>query len=641
MAFVGLGLLGLAPSPAAKPNEVQNLADLSLEQLMDETVTSVSKREQRRGDVAAAISVLSNDDLRRSGATSIPDALRLVPGMNVASVNAHEWAISARGHNGAYANKLLVLVDGRVVYTPTFGGVFWDLQQPLLEDIDRIEVIRGPGATIWGANAVNGVINVTTRAAKDTPGTLLYGGGGDYLHALGGARYGGKLGADTYYRVFTGYKRHDDFPTFTGQRGQDNWEAGTFGYRLDHYLSDDTQLTWQGDATGINIDDATSDAYNLNTLGRWTHKISERSSLQAQLYYDRNSRDDKSRAGMVSDTFDFTAQHSFGLGEHNDVIWGFGAQYYQNTFEQLNFGILTLDNYTHAEFFNIFVQDEFRVIPEHLTLTAGAKLEHNTYTGFEVEPSVRAAFKPTASQTFWAAISRAVRTPTVVLTENVFATAISAPFIGPGGQPYITRIVGNPAAESEVVWAYEFGYRVQISERVSFDAAAFYNDYDDLLAPDQANVQFIPSGIPGVPGIAAVLLQNISSSKNYGGELAVTVSPGNGWRLTGTYSLLLTDTPDALLEASAPVHSATLRSSHDIGAKTTLDLQLRYVDNIAFVPSYLTADFRLAYRLTDRLELSLVGQNLLDSQHPEQAMGFFTTVSEVPRSFFGKLTWRF
>ena len=259
----------------------RSLADLSLEELMNESVTSVSKKEQRLADVASAVSVFSNEDIRRSGATSIAEALRLVPGMNVASVNAREWAISARGFNTLYANKLLVLLDGRSVYSPLFAGVYWDLQQTLLEDIDRIEVIRGPGATVWGANAVNGVISVSSRSARDTQGGLLYFSGGGVERASPGVRYGGRVGDSTYYRVFANHLSSDDYPLANGQPALDGWKGWHGGVRVDSYLNVDTQLTWQASASGARVDNQTSDSMNLNTLGRWTKRLSTRSTVQA------------------------------------------------------------------------------------------------------------------------------------------------------------------------------------------------------------------------------------------------------------------------------------------------------------------------------------------------------------------------
>ncbi|MGV3753774.1 MAG: TonB-dependent receptor plug domain-containing protein [Verrucomicrobiota bacterium] len=637
--FLGVSA-GAAESAAVKDSG--SLGDLSLEELMNETVTSVSKKEQKLSDAAAAISVLTNDDLRRSGAVTVADALRLVPGLNVGSANSSQWAISARGFNNVFSNKLLVMVDGRAVYTPLFAGVYWDMQQTMLEDVDRIEVIRGPGATIWGANAVNGVINVVTRSAKETQGGMIYGGGGNVHLAMGGARYGGKVGEHTYYRVFGGYQLKDDFRLATGQPADDGWQSGNGGFRIDSYPQEGTHLTWQMEATTVDLDDHASDGYNFNTLGRWTRELSARSSFEVQAYYDRTYRNEATRARPLIDTIDLTAQHTFGLGERNDVIWGGGYRFAGSSIKQTTPLAAVRDGRFSQQIFSAFIQDEFKVVPDKLTLTAGTKLEHNDFTGFEVQPSLRAVFKPTERQTVWAAASRAVRTPSSLEAHDVFAIPLGAPFVGPGGGLFVPTLVGGDVS-SEVLWAYELGYRIQAADRVSVDLAVFYNDYSDLLTPGSIS-QFIP----GAPvGVAETPWANSQSGETYGGELSVTMSPTDHWRLTASYSLLLanlhgpaTTTPETT-ERSAPRHQLGLRSSYDFSKAFSVDAQARYVDNIQAVSAYITADVRLSYRVNDRLELSLVGQNLLDNQHPEQAVIVLTTSAEVPRGVYGKITWRF
>lgn len=628
---------------ADSPKKDRVLADLSLEDLMNETVTSVSKKEQRLSDAAAAISVLTNDDLRRSGATTVADALRLVPGLNVGAANSSQWAISARGFNNVYANKLLVMVDGRAVYTPLFGGVYWDLQQTMLEDVDRIEVIRGPGATIWGANAVNGVINVVTRSAKDTQGGLIYGGGGNVQLAMGGARYGAQVGEHTWYRIYGGYQLKDDYRLTNGQPADDGWRSGQGGFRIDHYPQAETHLTWQMEATVLDLDDHASDAYNFNTLGRWTHELSARSSFEVQAYYDRTYRNEVTRSQPLSDTIDLIAQHTFGLGERNDVIWGMGYRFVGNHIKQTTPAAAVRNGDFSQQVFSAFIQDEFKLIPDRLTLTAGTKLEHNDFTGFEVQPSIRAVFKPTERQTIWAAVSRAVRTPDELEGKDVFAIPVAAPVVGPGGGLFTPALVGNGDLGAEVLWAYELGYRVQPADRVSVDLAVFYNDYSDVIGYGAPN-QFIP----GVPvGTAEIPWQNLLSGETYGGEISLRVSPTDDWRLTASYSFLMVQMHGPAVanpetsERDTPRHQAILRSSYDFTKCLSLDAQLRYVDNILAVSAYLTADVRISYRVNDRLEFSLVGQNLLDNQHPEQAAIVLTTGAEVPRGVYGKITWRF
>ena len=623
----------------------QSLADMSLEQLMNETVTSVSKREQKLGDAPAAISVLSNEDLRRSGVTSIAEALRMAPGMSVGAVNSSQWAISARGFNGVYANKLLVMVDGRAVYTPLFAGVYWDLQQTMLEDIDRLEVIRGPGATVWGANAVNGVINVVTLSAKDTQGSMIYGGGGNVHQALGGGRYGGKIGEDTYYRVFGSYQLNDDYPLSNGQPANDAWQGWQGGFRLDHYVESDTHLTWQSDVTFSDLDDHVSDAYNVNTLGRWTRELSDRSSVEAQAYYDRTYRNEAMRARSTTDTIDLTMQHTFGLGERNDLIWGMGYRFIGNEIEQTSPLAALRNGDFDLHLFSAFLQDEFKVVPDKFTVTLGTKVEHNDFTGFEIQPSLRAVFKPTEHHTLWAAVSRAVRTPSEIEGSDVGAIIVGAPFepFGPGNGFYYPTLVGNAEPDAEVLWAYELGYRLQPADFMNVEVNAFYNDYSRIITYGEFG-QFIP----GAPvGTAEIPFMNLQSGETYGGEASVTVAATGTWRLTASYSLLVANIQGSPLtdpegpERSSPRNQVALRSALDFTKRSSLDVQCRYVDSIRSVPSYITADIRISYRPTEKLELSIVGQNLLDDQHLEHGTELLSVTAEVPRGIYGKITLRF
>lgn len=624
---------GLAPAGSSSTNSV---ADLSLEDLVNIKVTSVSKKEEKLNDAAAAIFVLSNDDLRRSGATTIADALRVVPGLQVAAIGASDWAVSARGFNSQFANKMLVMIDGRTVYSPLFSGVYWDVQQVFLDDVERIEVIRGPGATVWGANAVNGVISIMSKSARDTPGGLVYGGGGDVHLALGGARYGGKINDDTYYRVYGNYQLNDDFQQANGQSAHDRWDLVKSGFRIDHYPGTDGQLTWQGDVYTGNLADRTGDLHGINTLGRWTQPLGERSSYEVQAYLDHVYRNDALAESSV-DTADLTFQHTFGLGERNDVIWGLGYRFASARLDQANSPTVTIgDDETLLNLFSAFIQDEFQIIPDKLSFTLGTKIEHNDFTGVEVQPSARLAFKPTEKQTLWAAVSRAVRTPSGTEGKNIITFDLGAP----GSDP-MPRLIGNPDLKSEVLWAYELGYRIQPHHRVSVDVATFYNDYRHLVG------QQFAAFIPGTPNILAIESANILRGESYGGEAVVTVTVTDSWRWSASYSLLLLNVEGtsfggtAGLELNAPTHQAVLRSSYDFTQHVSLDTQLRYVDNVQAVAAYVTADARLAYRPTTNLELALVGQNLLDASHPEQASTIGAPTLEVPRGFYGRITWRF
>jgi len=639
-----LAVVGIVRAQQEPPSQhsATNIAELSIEELVNLQITSVSKKEQRLGDAPAAVFVLSNDDIRRSGATTLPDALRLVPGMQVAALDSSTWAVSARGFNSQFANKLLVMIDGRTVYSPLFSGVFWDSQQMLLDDVDRIEVIRGPGATIWGANAVDGVISVVSKSARDTQGGLLYGGGGNVQLALGGARYGDKIGEDTYYRVYGTYQLNDDFRLANGQRADDGWDIAKFGFRLDHYIGDEAELTWQGDAYTGNLADHTGGMEGFNTLGRWTRRFSERSSCELQAFLDHAYRDD-ALAQYAVDTADLAFQHTFGLGERNDVIWGLGYRYVDSQLDHANNPALTIRRgQISLNLFSAFVQDEIKIVPDKLTFTLGTKIEHNDFTGFEIQPSARLVFKPAENQTLWAAVSRAVRTPSETDGKDFITIALGAPAIGPGGGLYVPTVFANPQLESEDLLACELGYRIQPNHRVSVDLAAFFNDYRNLTGHQ------LTGFVPGVPvGIMMIETMNTLRAQTYGGEVALTVAATDSWRLSASYSLLLmrvqgesaidTEAP----ESDAPTHQAVLRSSYDFTRHASLDAQLRYVDNARGIPAYVTADVRLSWRPSDNLELSIAGQNLLDNQHPEQTSIVGAPTVEVPRCVYGKISWRF
>ncbi len=642
--FAGAILLfaRIGTATAAELAPFDPVVDLSLEQLVNVKITSVSKKEESLNDAAAAIFVLIDDDLRRSGFTTVADALRVVPGLQVAALDASTWAVSARGFNSQYANKLLVMIDGRSVYSPLFSGVYWDVQQMFLDDVARIEVIRGPGATVWGANAVNGVINIISKSARETQGGIIYGGGGDVHLALGGARYGGQIGGDTYYRIYGTYQLNNDFQQANGQSANDRWDLAKGGFRVDHYRGNDGQLTWQGDVYAGNLADHTGDMNGFNTLGRWTQRISERSSYEVQAYFDHTYRND-ALAEISVDTAELTFQHTFALGERNDVIWGLGYRFTDTRASKANSPAVTiLDDNIPLNLYSVFVQDAFQIIPDQLTLTLGTKIEHNDFTGFEVQPSARLVFNPTEKQTVWVAVSRAVRTPSEVEGRDFAAIAVGAPVVGPGGGLYVPTYLGNPGVGSETLLAYELGYRIQPNPRISIDVATFYNDYTNLIGRP-------PSGfIPGVPvGTLALEPMNTLRGQSYGGEAVLAVAVADSWRLSVSYSLLMLQVhgepaSEAVnFELNAPTHQVVVRSSYDISRQVSLDADLRYVDNVQAVAAYVTADVRLAWRPTANLDLSIVGQNLFDARHAEQASQLGAPTIEVPRGFYGKITWHF
>jgi len=595
---------------------------LSMQELMDIEVTSVSKRAEKLSATASAIQVITQEDIHRSGASSLPEALRLAPNLQVAQVNSHDWAISARGFNNTLANKLLVMIDGRSIYTPLYAGVFWDVQNVLLEDVERIEVISGPGGTLWGANAVNGVINVVTKSARDTQGALVTAGGGSLLQDFAAIRYGGSAGSNVFVRIYGERFDRDNTILSNGHDAADQWDMTKGGFRVDWYPSEVNTLTLQGDVYGgkeqAPATDTTVDGQNL--LGRWTRVFSAESQLQVQMYFDRTWRQIPS-ATFAEDlkTYDLDVQHRFALGERQSITWGGG---YRLMEDEVKKGTLLafLPTRRNLQLFNGFVQDEVSLLP-CLKLTLGTKLEHNDFSGFEVQPSGRLAWSPDEKQTVWGSISRAVRSPSRI--DSDFFTLLPAGF---------TNLAGGPSFDSEKVIAYELGYRVRPAETLSLSIATFINEYDDLRSLEQTG----PTTFEFLNGLRG---------ESWGVELAGTFQAARRWRLRGGYTYLHehirqkgghVDLNHGRGEGDDPQNSFLLQSIIDLPAHFQFDTIFRYVDTLPFphVPSYYTFDARLAWQFKD-LELAVVGQNLWDRRHVE-----FGT-QQIPRSIYGKVTWRF
>ena len=619
------------------------LKKLSVEELMDIEVTSVSKHVEKLSEAASAIQVVTQEDIRRSGASSIPEALRLADNLDVAQKNSHDWAISARGFNADLANKLLVLIDGRAVYTPLFSGVFWNAQDYLLEDIDRIEVISGPGGTLWGANAVNGVINITSKNAKDTQGVYTEAGGGTWLQDFVGARYGGTLASNVYFRVYGKYFDRGNEVLPNGKDASDSWRTGQGGFRIDAERSPQNNFTLQGDFYSGDADIPAGGNAKFaggNVLGRWSHTFSDTSDTSLQLYYDRTHLVDpiSNQFGSGSiltddlDTIDLDFQHRFGLGERNRFVWGLGYRFTHDVVgEAQNLAFLppVLDH----DLFSGFVQDKIMLL-KNVFLTLGTKIEHNDYTGVEVEPGGRLQWDVTENQMLWGAVSRAVRTPSRA-ERDIFEP-----------NPPPTFAVGATNFVSETVIAYELGYRAQLGRKFSTSISTFYNDYDHIRSLSATPVTILP-----------IFYENNLEGQTYGFELAATYQLFDWWRLHGGYDLLKedirvkpgkVDLNKTLAETADPQQQFSLRSSMDLPQHMELDTRLRWVDtlhnnngsNPGTVPSYFELDARLSWRPVKRLELSIVGQNLLHDQHPEY--GFpGPTREEIARSVYGKVSWEF
>jgi iron complex outermembrane receptor protein len=637
------------------------LKKLSVEELVDIDVTSVSKYPEKFSEAAAAVAVLTSEDIERSGVTNIPDALRLVPGLDVAQVDSHTWAISSRGFNDIFANKLLVLIDGRTVYTPLFSGVFWEVQDTLLADIDRIEVVRGPGATLWGANAVNGVINIITKSARDTQGFFVSTGGGTEERDFVNLRYGVKVDQDTFARVYIKYFDRDSSVLPDGTEPHDAWDMLQAGFRLDSEPSHENAFTLQGDIYTGNQDEVYSVPTTLppfattisstdrveggNLLGRWTHTFAADSQLTLQAYYDRTERESPI-FGEKRNTGDVDLQDRFTWGDWQKIVWGVGFRVTEADIKNsLNVSLFPSER--TLTLYSAFVQDEISIVPERLRLTLGSKFEHNDFTGFEIQPSARALWTPGYGQTIWGSISRAVRTPSEAESDIRLNPAPPVP-IPPG---FLT-IHGNPDMDSEKLVAYELGYRVQPLEQLKLDLTGFYNVYDDLRTLE-----------PLLPGpVSPSIVENKLFGETYGVELSATAQVTRQWRVQGSYTYFdaqlhrehgSRDTSTELIdERSSPHNQFFIRSLLNLPWNIQFDSTLRYVDvlpaaNVPVqstpkVPSYVTLDLRLAWFPRKDVEVAVVGRNLLDDRHPEFAPTFIgTQKTEVERSVYAMVVWRY
>ena len=672
--FLTAAVGGARTESASAAQDPSDLTELSLEALLDLEVTSVARKPQSLSDAAAAVFVLTSDDIRRSGATSIPEALRMVPGLQVARIDSNKSAITARGFNGRFANKLLVLIDGRSVYTPLFSGVFWDLQDTLIDDVDRIEIIRGPGATMWGANAVNGVINVMTKTSSETQGTLLTAGGGTDDRGMGSVRYGGRLGDESFYRFFAKYNDRNAGVDRLGERQTDAWNSLRAGIRMD--------WTSVGDALTIEVDGYDTDSgqevidltleppfFSLNPdtghhsggafMMRWNHVFSA-SEIDVQVSHEINDRSDR----IISErrnTSDIDLQHRIPVSDQHDIVWGLGFRSTGDRIMEPQGPPLPLSispEGRRSGLLSTFGQHDISLFNRALRLTYGAKFEHNDFTGFEVQPNLRALWAPNSRHSVWAAVSRAVRTPSRAERDVTLPAAIIPPSTGLNSSPFpaVIEIWGNPDMVPEKLLAYEGGYRVAATQYVTVDLAAYYNDYTDLRSTttNAPIVSFSP--LPQV--VIPLFLENDSAGRTYGAELLSDVRVTESWRVRASYSYLnfttnLGDSFDnvaSLDHGTSPAHQGFIRSSIDLGDAVELDASIRYVSTLHGVATaapikvdgYLTGDLRLGWHPSSNVELSINGQNLFQSHHLEFTPELINTIStEVPRGVYGKLRWAF
>jgi iron complex outermembrane receptor protein len=654
-------LLSGAPLQAQESGTAE-LEQLSIEQLINLEVTSVSKKVQKLSDSAAAVFVLTEEDIRRSGYTSIPDVLRLVPGLDVARIDGSQWSISARGFNAVFGDKLLVLIDGRSVYTPLFGGVFWNEIDTLLSDIERIEVIRGPGATLWGANATNGVINIITKSAARTHGNVFTAGGGSEERYFASLRHGGKEN-DTNYRVYAKYYDRDANSLTSGAQAHDDWRAVTTGFRTDTQLSSQDLFTFQGDSrygesgwdfqapsleTLVSAGDDVRYHNTQNLLGRWTRTLSDESDFSLQMYYDRVDRND-GPLQQLRNLVDLDFQHRIQVAESHELLYGAGYRYYYDEM-QGSFAVDVIPESRSIDLFTGFLQDEITLLDD-LKLIVGSKVEHNDHSGFEVQPNVRIISTPAENQTFWGAISRAIRSPARFNHDGKLVLGVQPP----NEQvplPQVFTLNGTRDYDSSILVAYEIGYRGQLARNLSLDISTFYNDYQSLQTAEPGGAPFV-SDRYGTYVEVPLIVENKMEGYTYGGEVALDLRPFDWWRLVASYAALeinLVATQDSqdfiysAAEKQSPNHQAMLRSQIDLPYNTEFDATLRYISELdAFdIDSYTELDLRFGWQMTEDIELAAVGQNLLDSDHEEFSSTLVDTQrTAIDRGVYGYVTWRF
>jgi iron complex outermembrane recepter protein len=605
------------------PDELKKLSVEELLNLDVIEVTSVSGKSERLTEVASAIQVITGSDIRRSGVTRLPEALRLASNLQVAQGNSHDWSITARGFSGLpsaggiLANKLLVMVDGRSIYTPLFGGVWWDSQNLLLEDLDRIEVVSGPGGTLWGANAVNGVISIITKSSKETQGLYISRAAGSFMKDIEAARYGFRLDSNLYMRVYG--QRYTQRHTWmaNGTDNKDAWRMTQGGFRMDYYPSEANTFTLQGDFYGGLLNDSIRRA-NLdgqNGLARWTHNFSDSSKLKVQAYFDRSWRKTpRSKNPFYYElyTYDLDIQHGFSVGRRQNILYGIGYRFVRDKTAS-TFNPLSRD----MPLYSGFIQDELIFVPNKFKLTVGSKFLQNVFSGFEIQPSARLAWTPDTSNTIWSAVSRAVRTPS----------------------RFDSDVIANPVKfDSEKVIAYELGYRLRPVDKLFLSFATFYNQYNALRSID-SNSAPPPT----------LILANNQRAESWGFEFSGTFQANNWWRMRGGYTYFekrIQAANSKVLAASSefegvdPQHQLMFQSMMDLFKNFQLDLTGRYIEVIPAatitkrVPAYFSFDVRLAYTVKI-FELSLVGQNLFENKHIE------TGTTNIPRSLYGKVTCRF
>jgi iron complex outermembrane receptor protein len=660
-----LSLISTLPSLSWAQKQKPDLSDISLDTLANTEITSVSRKGEKLSQAAAAVFVITQEDIRHSGLTSIPELLRMVPGLTVARIDANKWAITARGFNERLADKMLVLMDGRTVFDPLSSGVYWDVQDTIIEDIERIEVIRGPGATLWGANAVNGVVNIITKKAKETQSGLVTAGGGSQEGEVTAVRYGGALRNRGYYRIFAKYVRQDAFTDSLGREADDDWHFLHGGFRTDLVLSSRDDLTVQGDmykgnagqsvpgllslsppATGT-FDDRTNMSGG-NLLGRWHRASSERFNTTFQMYFETADRNEALLLGEYRHTIDLDFEQHLAAGGRHDFVWGGGYRYATDrTAGTLNLSFDPAGRSTNL--YGAFLQDEITIVPDRFRVTLGSKIEHNYYSGFAVQPNVRVLWTVQPRYSIWAAISRASENSSrfdadIRVNEDVFVNV--------NGVTTLVSSFGTHHLPPENVVAYELGQRGKVSKWLTLDVALFYNHYTNRHTHEPGAPFFETNPAPLHLVLPTITTSSISG-ETHGIEAFSQLKVTSFWNISAGYSLFeihLHAAPGSQdfttasgSEGSTPRHAFQVRSQVNLPHKLEFDSAVYFTGRLPGpqIPSYARVDVRLGWRPIEHLETSIGGQDLLDPRHFEFGSGDFVNATQVGRNAFGKLTWRF
>ncbi|MFT5697691.1 MAG: iron complex outermembrane receptor protein [Desulforhopalus sp.] len=646
--------------------EKNEFIDMDISQLMNVTITSVSKKPQSLADAAAAVYVISAEDIKTSGVTTVAHALAMAPGLQVAQISSSKWSISSRGFSGYTSNKLLILVDGRSVYTPVYSGTFWDEQNVMLEDVARIEVIRGPGGTLWGANAVNGVINIITKKAEDTQGVMLTAGGGSQERVLGGGRVGGKLGESTYGRLSLSYNDREENSLYYGDTDAgDGWESKRGSVRIDGEQSQKAKWTLQGDLYKNDEDQLVSPFWTTeppylsskegsvedegaDILGRYEYSFSPDKIFTIQTYYDYSDRTDDFYQQTVT-VYDLDLQYQMEVGKSNSLNMGSGFRQTRADFADTS--QISLTDSTD-DLYSAFLQDEITLVPEILWFTLGTKWEHNDYTGSEWQPSARILWKPAVNHSLWSSVARAVRTPSMVEDQSTVLVAVIPTDFG----VIQSSLVGNEDFSSEELIAYEAGYRWQSSLNVSLDLSVFYNDYDDI---------YTVAYVPPATGYDLTFVNGVEGD-SLGLEAVVDWTPVDwvlfqfvysyidmSFQVKNEFNSTSSNVVSGYLEDSNPQHQASLRSTFKVGKDWKLNLWFRYVDEILVrnnedifggglaIDDYVIFDANVIWSVSENIEIMLAGQNLLEERQLQYASEYTTAPTAIERGFYGKVTWKF